>query len=307
MRKWAQFLLCVLISTSAWYIHNLSQTYVSIVSVPVLAESNIEGRARKSTTEATFTAQVSGSGYRIAALSRKNMKTRDVIFDKEDFHSEGEDLFSIRQSDLYKYSAAIFGDGITVESFISDSPKFVFPSVTYKKIPVQKVLKISFAPQYMSTGPMKLQPDSIAIYGEASKLENINQILTRPLELKDLKASAHGKVKLDNPSGLRLSDEEVVYSIDVQRYVELESEVKIRTRNVPHGMELSVLPSTAKVKYRCAFPVTHDPRESVHFYIDYKDFATSVSGQCIAKHSKLPSGVIDYTMMPETFECVVTK
>lgn len=307
MKKWAQFLLCVLIAAGAWCIRNLAQNYVSIVSVPVIAESNIEGRSRIATTEATITAQVSGSGYNIAALSRKHQKTKEVLFNKEDFNYEGDNLFSIKQGDLYKYSSAIFGNGINVESFISDSPKFVFPQVTYKKVPIQKVLKVSYAPQYMATSPMKIQPDSVAVYGETSKLENINQILTRPLELKDLKASAHGKIKLDNPSGLRLSDEEVVYSIDVQRYVELQKDIKIETRNVPRGVDFSVLPSTATVKYRCTFPVTDDPTESVVFYIDYRDFINSLGGVCIAKPSKLPSGVIEYSLSPETFECIVTN
>ena len=57
----------------------------------------------------------------------------------------------------------LFGNGINVESFITDSPKFVFPQVSYKKVPVQKVLKVSYAPQYMATSPMKLQPDSVAV------------------------------------------------------------------------------------------------------------------------------------------------
>ncbi len=307
MKKWAQFILCVLIAAGAWCIRNLSQNYVSIVSVPVLAQSNIEGHSNISTTEATLTAQVSGSGYSIAALSRKHQKTRKVNFNKEDFNFDGDNLFSIKQGDLYKYGSAIFGNGINVESFISDSPKFVFPQVSYKKVPVQKVLKVSYAPQYMATSPMKLQPDSVAVYGEISKLENINQVLTRPLELKDLKASAHGRIKLDNPSGLRLSDEEVVYSLDVQRYVELQEDIKIETRNVPRGVELSVLPSTATVKYRCIFPVNDNPTESVVFYIDYRDFVKSLSGTCIAKPDKLPSGVIDYSLSPETFECIVTN
>ena len=66
MKIWVQFLLCVLFSASIWLVLNLSLDYVAIVSVPVTARSNIEGRAALSQSEATVTAQVSASGYRQA-------------------------------------------------------------------------------------------------------------------------------------------------------------------------------------------------------------------------------------------------
>ena len=36
MKRWSQFLLCLLLSASIWLIHNLSQEYAGVVSVSVL-------------------------------------------------------------------------------------------------------------------------------------------------------------------------------------------------------------------------------------------------------------------------------
>ena len=236
MKKWAQLLLCLLISAGIWFIHNLSQSYVNIVSVPVVAESNIDGRARRSTTDATITAQVRTSGFRQASLGKRNKRPATVVFDAADLRHEGGDLFSVNAGELYKYSAAIFGDGVSIESFISDSPKFVFPEVSHKKVPVRRVLSISFAPQYMSEEGMQMQPDSVIVYGETSRLENINYVLTRPVDLKNIRSSVHGKVRLEVPSGVRLSADEVIYSMEVTRYVEVRAEVEIGVRNVPSNV-----------------------------------------------------------------------
>lgn len=152
---------------------------------------------------------------------------------------------------------------------------------------------------------MQLQPDSVIVYGETSRLENISYVLTRPIELHNIRNSVHGKVKLEVPSGVRISDEEVIYSMDVTRYVEVRAEVKIGVRHAPSGTELSVLPSSATVIFKCVFPTSSDPAASTDFYIDYRDFANSITGRCVARCSGLPSTVLSYEMQPEVFDCVV--
>ena len=305
MKGWVQFLLCVLLSAGFWLVLNLSQDYVALVSVPVVASSNIEGRAATSTSEATATAQVSAAGFRQLVLSRRHRRPVQVTFSDTDFRYVGGDRYAIANSILYRYASQIFGDGVTVESFISEDLEFVFPEETYKKVPVRAVVSLSFEPQYMALKPMSLQPDSVLVYGEPTRLSHVEQVLTKPLELEDLRSSVHGKVRLDTPSGVRLSHQETIYSMEVTRYVEVRAEVKIGTRNVPARTDLAVLPSTATAVFRCVFPTTADPAAQTSFYIDWRDFSSSRSGRCVPRCEGLPSNVIDYTLSPEVFDCLV--
>ena len=112
-------------------------------------------------------------------------------------------------------------------------------------------------------------------------------------------------MRLEPLSGVRLSHEECVYSLEVTRYVEIRSEVRIETRNVPSRVDLAVLPSTATAVFRCTFPTATDPSAQAKFYIDYQDFAGSLSGRCVAHCEGLPNNVIDYTLTPEVFDCLV--
>ena len=305
MKNWVQFLLCVLFSASIWLVLNLSQVYVAIVSVPVVARSNIEGRAAVSSSEATATAQVSASGYRHIVLARGRKRAGQVDFAATDFRHVGEDRFSIANASLYRYADQLFGDGVTVESFVSEDLEFSFPEEAYKKVPVHPVLSVSFEPQYMAQKPLSLQPDTVLVYGEPSRLENVEYVSTKPLDLTEVRSSVHGKVRLETPSGVRLSHEESVYSMEVTRYVELRAEMKVETRNVPAGTNLAVLPSVATVTFRCVFPATGDPSKQVRLFIDYRDFAGSRSGRCVARLEGLPANVIDYSVTPEVFDCLV--
>ena len=305
MKNWVQFLLCVLFSASIWLVLNMSRDYVAIVSIPVVARSNIEGRSALSSSEATATAQVSASGFRHFVLSRPRKRAVQVEFAATDFRYVDSDRFSIANTALYRYASQIFGDGVTLDSFISEDLEFSFPEESYKKVPVHPVLSVDFEPQYMAQKPLTLQPDTVLVYGEPSRLENVEYVSTKPIDLTEVRSSVHGKVRLETPSGVRLSHEESVYSMEVTRYVELRSEVRIETRNVPAGVNLAVLPSTATVTFRCAFPTAADPSRQVHFYIDYRDFTGSRGGRCVARCDGLPANVIDYSVSPEVFDCLV--
>ena len=306
MRKyWFQLLLCALLSAGIWLIHNLSQTYVSIVSMPVQARSSVPAHDPLSINEATVTAQVRASGYSLLSLSRRHKKAKVVDFDSADLRQDTPDSYSCQNSTMIKYSGAIFGERVSVESFVSDAPQFVFQQVAFRKLPVRSVASISYAPQYTALKPMRLQPDSVYVYGDPTRLQSVTKILTKPVDLSLLSSSVHGKVKLDVPAGLKLSEQEVIYYQDVTRYVELRSEVKIKTVNVPDGMKMSSLPSSAEVVLRSVFPVPEDPFRDLDLYVDYQEYLGSINGKCMIHSNPLPSWIISCSIEPQFTDCIV--
>lgn len=305
MKNWVRLILCLLLSAGIWLIHNLSLTYVEVVSVPVIAQSNLDGRASTSSTDNSVVARVKASGFRLARFSGKHRRPVAVNFDASDFRHIKGDVYVIQASSLQKYVKEIFGDVENVESFITESMEFSFAEATHRKVPVRQVASFTFAEQYTATSAMTMKPDSVTLYGELSRLDNIEYVLTRPISMKDLSSNVHGVVKLEIPKGLRASTTEVNYSLDVSRYVEIKAEVPVYTANVPSNVDLAVLPSKATVTFRCLFPATTDPSVNSRFYVDYQDFAKSMTGRCVARVSGLPAGVIDYRMDPEVFDCVL--
>ena len=299
------FLMSLLLAFSIWLIHNLSLNYSDTMSVPVVAQCNIDGHSNVSSNSSTIAARCRTSGFSLLKIRQMaKRKALTVRFDSKDLHHKDGELFYITAAELSNYVTEIFGDGVRLESFLSETVQFRFPFENNKRVPVQAVQTLSFKPQYMAMGQIRLQPDSVTIYGEPFHLEHIDRVLTRTVNLLNLKSSAHGIVKLEAISGIRMSETEVKYSLDVTRYVEVRSEVAVGVRNLPAGRKLSVFPSTATVVFKCAFPLSQDPTEDVQFYIDFNDFVKSRGGKCIAHASRIPEGVIDCTVFPEVFDCV---
>lgn len=303
MKNWQYFLGCLALSASIWLIHNLSHMQTDVITVSVLAESNIPGRAARSGDAVSMTARCKASGFRLIYLGRKS-EAITVRFDPEDLVHEEGDWFSISSSQLYRYVNDIFGPGSSVESFLFDKLRFRFIRELNKKVPVNVVSALSFRPQYMQNGDIAVQPDSVLVYGPADLLANVNFIRTRAIERSDIKGSLHGEVALEAPEGVRLSDDAVSWAVDVSRYVELGTELPVSGRNVPAGTAFSIYPNRVKVVFRCVFPVVADPTASVVCYVDYREFAGSLTGKCIVHCDNLPRGVISYTVQPEVAECV---
>ena len=228
-----------------------------------------------------------------------------VDFDSADLRQDAPDSYSCQNSTMIKYSGAIFGERVSVESFVSDAPQFVFQQVAFRKLPVRSVASISYASQYTALKPMRLQPDSVYVYGDPTRLQSVTKILTKPVDLSLLSSSVHGKVKLDVPAGLKLSEQEVIYYQDVTRYVELRSEVKIKTVNVPDGMKMNSLPSSAEVVLRSVFPVPEDPFRDLDLYVDYQEYLGSINGKCMIHSNPLPSWIISCSIEPQFTDCIV--
>jgi len=300
-----QFLLTLLLAVVLWLIYNLAQPYSSLVNVIVVAESNIEGRSTVSSSDATVCAQVNTSGFNLLSLNIRGRNPQRIKIAVEDFVYSGEgDTYILPSSSLYKYTKLIFGEDVNLETFVSGQLEFNFTRENHRKVPVRAVRNLSFRPQYMAVKEMSIVPDSVVIYGEPSRIDGIEAVLTSTITHTDVHVNIHGTARLITPSGTRLSAERTIYSQEVSRYVEIPSQASVEVRGVPSNVDFFVLPSVVDVLYKCEFPLSGDPA-GTRFWVDYKEFESSIGGTCLIHIENVPSGVLEIKLDPEVCECFV--
>ena len=156
----------------------------------------------------------------------------------------------------------------------------------------------------MPSGPIRIEPDSVVIYGSSSVLESVDAVYTRPVTINDVSKNVSGVARLVAVPGARMSETEVAWSLDVVRFVEQRGRVNIAVRGTPAGVRLSVLPSTAEAVFLCRFPFKGNPADVCEFYVDYSDFTNSISGSCVVRCANLPQGVISWKLDPEVVDCM---
>lgn len=304
-REWSIFALSLAAALGVWLLSNLSQSYSGTISVPVIAESNLDGHAGRSSNTVLVSARCRTDGFRLVReMGGRERRPVVVRIDRSDLRRTGPETFSLIGGAKNSYINQFFGEGAQVEAFITDSLSFIFSRENYKKVPVEVPRSLQCRSQYMQSGPIAISPDSVMVYGDDAHLEVIERVITERLSLSDLHESVHGVLAVNQPKGVRVSVSDVSYEIPVSRYVELRASVPVEVWNAPAGHPVQLYPSSADVVLRCAFPLVKDPVPSLKVYIDYAEFSASRTGQCVPHIHRLPAGVLDYWIRPEVFDCI---
>ena len=304
-REWIIVIPSLLLAVMVWLLTNLSKEYSGTISVPVMAQCNIEGHGLESSNTVVVSARCRTEGFRL--LRERSRRERNVVkvrFDRADLRATAPHTYCVVGGTKNSYVNQFFGDGAVVEAFISDTLKFIFPAENHKKVPVSVHKSVQCRSQYMAAGPFTVSPDSVTVYGDEASLAAVEKVDAARISLTDVHETQHGVLRLSPIPGVRMSVEEVSYELPVSRYVELRTTVPVEVRGAPAGSQLQVYPPQAQVVLRCAFPIAKDPLPAFRLYVDWNDFASSLTGRCAARAMRLPVGVLDYRVQPEVFDCV---
>lgn len=306
-RDWVVLLLALLLAFSTWLIHNLSLKYDDYLSVTVSASCpSLVGHSPVSSNTSEVTAHCRATGYNVITTKwRGTHRVNTVSIDPTDLHRKSEEVFYVLAKDLHEYASSLYGDGVSVDYFVTDTLFFRFPQEDYKKVPVVPNASIGFRSQYMSDGKMELAPDSLVIYGDPYLLDGIEMVYTYPIRYTDLHETVRGTAKIEKIKGVRMSHDEVRYSLEVGRYVEIRKNVPVKVRNLPEGKGLLVFPAEVEVSLQCAFPVTSDPFEFLTAYVDYTEYKSSLSGKCQVRLASVPDQVYAYNCDPAFVTCIL--
>ncbi len=306
----AVFLLALLLAFSIWLIHNLSLKYNDYLTSTVVAQCNLEGHSNVSINSSDVVARCRATGYQVlmSHIRAARKKPVTVNFNPSVMKHQRDDLFYVLSSDLPEYAHLVYGEGVTLEYYVTDTLFFRFPEVAHKKVPVVPVYSITFADQHMADGPLKVVPDSVTLYGESHRLASIDKVLTNHIKYSSLSSDIQGVVGLERAKGVRMSASEVHYILDVTRCVEITRTLPVKVVNLPSDRSLRVFPSLATVSVKFIFPlVDGGDYDNLELQVDYDDYVTSLSGKCPVRLSRIPKGLISYEVEPVAVSCVLEE
>ncbi len=303
------YAIAVLLSFVIWSLHNLSLKSSEPVSIPIRLESNLEGRSLRSSDQAQLLVRCRATGFGFVRISRL-VSGRELVcrVDPQTVRPRGGDRFYVLGRDLQEQGRQLLGEDVSIESILSDTLYFTFPHENGKKVPVELAVNAGFHPQYMAVGSPACSPDSVFVYGEPARLEQIRSVRSDAVRASRVRSDLSGSVRLISPGGgLRLSAGKVRYRLRVQRFVEMEREVSIQVHGAPVQQRLIPVPSSAKVVLKCAFPALDQPFDALGLYVDYEEFLQAREGICLIHTTALPDNVLECRLEPATCECILLQ
>ena len=135
---------------------------------------------------------------------------------------------------------------ITISSFNYDGFQIQLEERAEKKVPIDLVVSLSFAPQYHLKDSLRLLPDSVLLSGPQSFVDTINNWPTELLKLEQLKQSIDREVSLIKPPPeTQISLQSIEVAVPVEQYTEKILEVAVEILNTEDS--LKVFPNKIEV------------------------------------------------------------
>lgn len=310
MKNLRLFLLSLLAACIVWVMHTFSLDYSAAMSYTVTATTNIKGYSPSAIARETLILRGKATGFYI--LKNRGFNRRPaplgLTLDAASFRPvDGEpDVFELNVNDVREKITEQLGERFDIDFIETQTLSFPFEPQAYAKVPVVAALNLSFKPQYMQVGEVRLKPDSVLVYGDVKELQRLTQVGTRTISYSAVDKNLQGYVAIEAVPGLRIDCEQVYYDITVDRYVESTVTLPVEATHLPSGRTLMILPSQVDVTIRTSFRprggrITAD---DLALEVDWRDFAVAGGTKVIPK-IVTERDIYSWRLSPELVECIL--
>ena len=303
--------ISLLVALVVWGVMKLGLQYRYVFHYNVELSAPMEGRVFKSTSQDPLTIRGQASGFYL--LRHKYFASRKgetLTFRAEPSAlrpvSGKEDAFYILTSQIKDRAAEKLDGNLSIDEIVADTLVFVFPKTFQKKVPVCLKADLSFKPQYMALDRVSVNPDSVLINGQESVIKSIDSVFTEKISARSLKRSIQGEADIEPIAGVQMSEDKIVYHLNVGRYVGRSLNLPVEVRSQEEGSRMILVPSSVRITFKEEFgrkrTLTPDDFAA---YVDYSQAVNSASGKAKVLIDKTPEGVFDLRVDPAFVDRVV--
>lgn len=245
------FAVCLFISGFTWVIIKLSKDYNIDVNVGI-DYINIPKDRYISKADTAFTVTYKVNGFKL--LQNDLPQNQKIVIDLQEFNfSRNNKNRFFSRIDVAKHTMnQLLRKVPYAESIINISPQNVIVEIDYafsKKVPVIPRFSYSVEKQHFIYNSIKVEPDSVWVYGSKSKVMGIKQLETDSADYPDLTTDLEEFLKIKNPAsmGTHLSQNFVKLQIPVEKFTEMELNVPVKFTDNYTKTHIKIFPENVKL------------------------------------------------------------
>lgn len=183
-----------------------------------------------------------------------------------------------------------------------------------KEVPVKDNITLNLSGEYMQVGKTVFEPSTVWISGSKRDLDNIGYVNTVPRYISEIEPHITGAIPLQEIPNVTISEKEVFYSINVERFTEYnQHDINIQIKGYEGTERYITLPETISVTYNMTSEAYKNFKYSNVIY--YADISRrdSLDGNYLGDnkyrilHTELPTGVEIRTMSSEVVTVLKSK
>jgi hypothetical protein len=307
-KKISTYFFFFLISFSFWFLNMLSSIHEVTLNIPIVYRNPPPDLILSNDVVDEIQVRVKAPGFSIIGYNIFNFKQIDLDVSYANFQpiKNGQEIFWLINSKRNSISK-ILGNSMEILDIKPKKLKINSKNKLKKKVPILLSSSIELEEGFWIREKIKINPDSIFIYGTQEYLDNISSISTEQLDIDNLHESLDLSLRVNNVDDVQFKESEVDVTIVVEPYVEKIFSKKVLVKNLKSGYSARIFPEDIMMTIRL-------PKEK---YSIFKSdiFNIEVDGNHMFKNnstleilvSDLPSYVKLERLYPDRVEYLLIK
>ena len=142
-----------------------------------------------------------------------------------------------------------FGNAIQIMSFKPDSIKLNYSTLPGKRVALAIDADIHPHPQYIISGPMTANIDSVNVYAVGDVPHSLTRVVTEPIVKSGLKDTTRYEVRIKPVNGMRIIPDRVIVTVPVEPLISRKQLISVEVVNVPDDKNIITFPSKVEISY----------------------------------------------------------
>ena len=312
-RDWVIILFSLRLAFFIWIVHYLSLDYTVHFDYRLRVETEMSGHASRSETQQPLIIRGRAKGFyiikqRLGIGSWLTLEVPERLL-HPNTSAGNEDSFQLLGSELRNLLSEALTPDVEVEYVVTEEMDFIIPRVRHKKVPVIPRTDITFKEQYAAISPIRLQPDSVVLYGKERYLNRVDSVFTKPITARQLSGNLRRMVDLMDIWGITYAEDKVYATLEVDRYVEHTLEFPVDLLNVPADRRMICIPNQVRLKVRQFYPITEvDLASHFQVVVDYNEVMKTLEMQVVPTvYNELSNISAQYELDPPYVEVMQVR
>jgi len=306
------YLVCVIIATVLWSLNALNKEYDTSIMYPIKYINYPIGRFPNSQLPKEFLLNVHASGFSILSQNI-NSRMSPMVLDLNKYANSKNNtsnkeivICEISTSSIREKLGHLLSSDIKLQEIYPAFLNINFIKAANKKVAIKSMVNYTLKRQFTLKNEIYTTPDSILISAPISIIDDIENIKTKEVILKDIDKNTVIKTELLIPKDVYVNNDDVTLHLDVEQYTEAKRIFPINVINIPKDKILKLFPNKVEISYKVGLSHYKTANnDNFSFIVDYKQTSNSsyLTIKCIDK----PNYISDMTISPKKVEYIIDQ
>lgn len=216
-----------------------------------------------------------------------------------------DNRFALNRAKLDGRLRDYFGNNVTIMSCRPDSIALSYTTSPGKKIKLKVNADIHPALQYIISGEIKANIDSVTVYSVGDIPRSIKQAETMTIVKSELKDTMRYEVRIKPIPGVRIIPSSVIVTVPIEPLISKKRTIPVEAINVPEGTTLITFPSKIDCNY--LVPMSHYNDDlPLKAYVDYTTINPE-SSKIAVTLSITPPHYHNIGLSPDSVEYIIER